>query len=304
MRSRTGIAVRVLVIAVCAISRGTAADDTPIATVNGHEIAQSDLDAAFVIRRVPADQQDEFRESVIEDLIDRTLIAEFLDKRKSPAPETELNAQLQLLRTAVEAGGTSLDEVLAGLGLNEDRLRGYLALPLRWKAFVRRTVTDQQLKKYFESHRARFDGTRVRVRQIVLSVPTDAAESDWSAAETKLKQVRQSIADGETSFEAAAREHSTSPSGGQGGDVGFVTYRGQLPPVVTEAAFALEPMVISEVIRSPFGVHLVQAVERKAGEYSLEDVREDVWNERTREFWTEQVALLRKSARIEITTPN
>jgi peptidyl-prolyl cis-trans isomerase C len=193
--------------------------------------------------------------------------------------------------------------VLANFGLTEASLRDYMALPLRWKAFVRRTVTDQELRDYFDSHRAMFDGTRVHVRQIVISVPMDADESAWSAAEAQLDRVRKYIVDGQVSFADAAREHSTSPSGKQGGEIGFVTYRGQLPTEVTAAAFRLQPMEVSMVIRSAFGVHLVEVAERKPGEYSLEDVREEVWDQRTREFWNDQVALARGNARIQIGPP-
>lgn len=300
MRSSIGIAVSLFVFVAGDLAAAESSADAVVATVNGVQITQTELDTAYLIRRIPADRQAQLRDSVLSDLVDRALVTGFLDKRKAPAPESELNAQVGLLETAVEAGGTSLDEVLASLGLTKDRLRAYLSLALRWKAFVRRTVTDQELRDYFASRRAQFDGTKVRVRQIVVSLPNDAPEADWAAAETRLNSVRGSIVDGEISFEDAAREHSTSPSGKLGGELGFVTYRGQLPPDVTAAAFALESGEISKVIRSPFGVHLVQAAEREPGDYSLEDVRDEVWEQRAREFWDEQVARLRETARIKI----
>lgn len=276
-----------------------------VATVDGSNITQAELDAEFLIRRVPADKQEQLRSVVLDDLVERRLIAAFLDQRKAPVPEPELNAQIELLKRAVEAGGQgSLADILAKRGLTEEQLREQLSLPLRWKAFVRRTITDQELRDYFEARRVEFDGTQVHLRQIVIGVPSTADESAWMMAESTLNQVRRLIAADKLSFEDAAKQHSTSPSGKQGGDLGFIGYRGRVSSAVADAAFALMPNELSNVIRSPFGVHLVQVIERKPGEYSLEDVREQVWEQKTRDFWNDQVAVARKTAKIQIESPS
>jgi len=291
-------------LSLCFVLSASAADEAVqqvVATVDGSKITQADIDAEFLIRSVPAGKQEQLRPVILNDLIERRLIAAFLDLRKAPVPDSELDAQVDLLKRAVEAGGQgSLADILAKRGLTEEQLRAQISLPLRWKAFVRRTVTDQELRDYFEARRVEFDGTRVHVRQIVIGVPAGADESAWMMAEATLNQVREMIGAGKQSFEDAARLHSTSPSGKQGGDLGFIGYRGRVPPEVADAAFALMPNELSNVVRSPFGVHLVQVIERKPGEYSLEDVREQVWEQKTRDFWNDQVAAVRKSATIEI----
>lgn len=286
-----------------ALADGKAASPV-IATVNGADITQAELDTEFLIRRVPAERQGELGTVILNDLIDRRLVAAWLDQRKAPVPEPELETQLEVLKRAVEAGGQgTLADVLAKRGLTEQRLRDQLALPLRWKAHIRRTITDQQLRDYFDAHKVEFDGTQVRVRQIVISVPPDADDTAWTSANATLQQVRSMINDGQLKFEEAARAHSTSPSGKHGGDIGFISYRGRVPREVAAAAFALKTDELSDVIRSPFGLHVVQVTERKPGDYSLEDVREQVWDQKTRDAWTEQVATARKTAKVQIVTP-
>jgi peptidyl-prolyl cis-trans isomerase C len=294
---------------VCAVANlgliAVAAEDAGpqvVATVDGSEITQSELDAEFLIRQVPPDKQNSLRKVVLHDLISRRLVAAFLDERKAPVPEPELDARIELLKRAVEAGGQgSLADVLAKRGLTEEQLRTQLSLPLRWKAFVRRTVTDEELRDYFEARRVEFDGTQVRVRQIVIGLPAKASEPEWLKAEATLKQVRTQIVEGKLSFNDAARQYSTSPRAG--GDLGFISYHGLMPPQFAAVAFALMPEELSEVFRSGLGVHLVQVTERKPGEYSLEDVREQVWEQRTRDYWNDQVAAARQSATIRIMTP-
>lgn len=286
-----------VLFAVC--TRG-AEPDAVVATVNGRAVRQSDLEAEFFSRRVPPERQAELRARVLDELIDRRLIEAFLDARRAPVPERELQAQLDLLRKIVEATQGDFEQAVAALGFTEATLRRHLSLPLRWKAYVRRTVTDQELRAYFDAHRAEFDGTQVRASQIVLSVPAGADEAAWAQAEATLNEVRREIVSGQISFAEAARQHSTSPSGRDGGDVGYFPFRGRLPHAVASVAFALMPQQLSEVFRSPFGVHLLQVTDRKPGDLSLEDVREAVWEQRAHELWRDQVALERKSARIRI----
>jgi len=304
MKSPCAIVGLILLFANDAAHTAAAPASRVVATVNDKQITQADLDSEYLVRRIPAEKQAQFRESVLNDLVDRQLIAAFLDSRKTPVPEAELDAQLDLLKRAVESGQGSFAEVIGRLGLTEESLRAHLALPLRWRSFVRNTVTDQELRDYFEAHRPEFDGTQVRVRQIVISIPKGSDAAKWTETESKLKSVRQSIRDKKITFDDAARQHSTSPSGKQGGDLGWVAYRGRLPAELVQAAFALQPGEMGEVIRTTFGVHLVQVTDRKPGEYSLEDVRQEVWNQRAQEYWNQQVAEARKTARIRMHSPS
>ena len=61
-----------------------------------------------------------------------------------------------------------------------------------------------------------------------------------------------------------------------GGDLGFFG-RGQMVAAFEEAAFALEPGVLSEPVRSPFGFHVLRVEEREAATTrQLEDVRDEL----------------------------
>jgi parvulin-like peptidyl-prolyl isomerase len=117
-------------------------------------------------------------------------------------------------------------------------------------------------------------------------------------AEDLLLQVKEDIAAGKTTFADAAKKHSQAPTAADGGDVGWFGWRGGLPAAVSEEAFALETGAVSEPVRSPLGVHLVQVVEREPGRLSLEDVRPAVYNALSKSLWQEIAQRQRKSARI------
>lgn len=270
-----------------------------LVTVNGRDITQSDLEAEYLSRQAPEAARAALRERMIEDLIDRALIKSFLQKLQVSAQEPELELQMSILRRAAGQTEEEFSGALSKLGLTEDTLRAHLALPLAWRSYVRQTVTDEQLRQHFAMHRDEFDGTEVRASQIVITVPADADEAARSDAEQKLADVRTAVASGKLTFADAARQYSASPSGKEGGDLGFFAYRGRLPIAISNVAFSLKPGEISQPFRSPFGVHLVTVTDRRPGELSLEDVRGAVLDQVSRQFWDEQVQAERKTARIQ-----
>ncbi|KAF0814926.1 putative peptidyl-prolyl cis-trans isomerase Cbf2 [Andreprevotia sp. IGB-42] len=84
-------------------------------------------------------------------------------------------------------------------------------------------------------------------------------------------------------FEAYAREHSTCPSGKQGGSLGQFG-RGQMVPEFDAAAFALgEGELSPELVETQFGFHIIKAGKKTAGE----SVAFDQVQERLQQYLTE-----------------
>lgn len=77
------------------------------------------------------------------------------------------------------------------------------------------------------------------------------------------EELRQRIVDGED-FAAIAEEYSDDPgSAASGGDLGWFG-RGMMVPAFEEAAFSLEVGEISEPIKSDFGYHIIEVLDRDA----------------------------------------
>lgn len=270
-----------------------------IVKVNGTAITESDVAFMATTRQLKPEQRAEQESKLIDELVDRQLVRDFLARRKISAPADELGFQIQQAEDAVKKHGDDPATLLAKLGYTPDRLKSELGLPLAWQAYVRHTVTLPQTKDYFESHRAELDGTQLRARQIFLKLPPNSTEAEQAAKRNLLTELRSQIESGKLTFADAARKHSESPSKDQGGDVGFFGARGKLPTSVTRAAFALKVNELSEPIVSPFGIHLIQVTERVPGDLSLEDVRSEIIAKLSDQLWADTVRNERKSATIE-----
>lgn len=297
----------VVAFAVCAVGLAftvqpvglTAAEtDAVLAVVNGRPLRQSDLDLHCLVRRIPEAERANQRERLIEKLIDQRLLAEFLTARRTEAAPEELDARIAGVRAAIARGGKDPDAELQRLGISADVLRQALALPLAWQQHVRRVVTADQLAEHWAAHHVRYDGTRRRVSQIVLTLPADADDAARQAAVDRLTALQAELAAGRLTFADAARTHSQSPSREQGGDVGWMVYGTNLPRELADVAFSLPLQAVSPPTRSRFGVHLLTVTAEEPGDLSLEDVRGEVLTDLGRRLWDEQLATERANAKI------
>lgn len=147
-------------------------------------------------------------------------------------------------------------------------------------------VSEDDIRKYYEEKKdTRFTEPRqVRARHILLRVPPDATEKQKREAREKLEAWRREIVEQGADFAALAREHSEDPGSKEaGGELGWFG-EGRMVKPFEKAAFALSPGEVSQVVETPFGLHLIQVEEvRDARVRPLEEVREEIAEEIRRE---------------------
>ena len=269
-----------------------------LVTVNGEKITEATLRSYLLSRRIPESQWPSVREKLLDDVIDRELIREFLKTNKATANKVQLERQLALSRKVAEATGDKLDDVLKRLGLTEQTLQEELALPLAWRAYVSRVITESQMAERFKQKTKYYDGTKVTARQIFLKLPKQTSPQHMESLWSKLKAIKSQVENGEITFESAATKHSESPSGKKGGDIGSFRYKGRMPAEITGVAFQLEAGEISKPFQSKFGMHLIQVTKITPGQFSLEDARPSIFDDLSDEIYETTVKKLRSTARI------
>lgn len=109
---------------------------------------------------------------------------------------------------------------------------------------------------------------QTRARHILIRTSEVLPDTE---VEARLLALRERITYGDK-FEELAKVHSEDLSSARGGDLGWV-YRGDTVPEFERAMDALEIGEVSQPVRSPFGWHLIQVLERRV---------QDVTEERTR----------------------
>lgn len=126
-------------------------------------------------------------------------------------------------------------------------------------------VEESDVERAYAEHPEMCDEPeRVTVRQVL--VPT----------ENEAREVRRQAERDAKNFDLLARSRSRSPEAPRGGMMGTFA-RGELPPELEAAAFALDEGRISEVVKSPFGYHVLRVDERRpARRRALEDCRADL----------------------------
>ena len=109
----------------------------------------------------------------------------------------------------------------------------------------------------------------------------------------RAKALREQLLQPGADFAAFAEKHSEDPgSAVRGGDLGFFA-RGRMVGAFEEAAFALEPGGLSEVIETEFGAHIIKVEARRApGVRPFEDVRESLVAEIVKSLQAEARAAL------------
>ena len=140
--------------------------------------------------------------------------------------------------------------------------------------------------------------TQTHARHILIK--TTKVMSD-AKAEARLKQLRQRLANGD-SFEDLAKRNSEDVTAPQGGDLGWLT-PGETVPAFEQAMNALEPGQISEPVKSQFGWHLIQVLERRTKnmekEFKRMQARQILFERRVEPAFEDWLSQLRGQAYID-----
>lgn len=282
----------------CLLNSVAAAQKT-VVTVNGSTITKADVDAYMQSRQVPKTLRKTLRKTFARRLVDLRLMEAHLKTMKVEAKKTQLDKAVQSWNRRMRLKKLDPKAVMKKRGLTEAGLRRELWLPIAWSNYARQLIPAMEIRERFAKRRTQFDGTRVRASQIVRKLSKSATMEQRKAAVAFLRKLHGEITSGSITFEDAAKKHSQSPSGKQGGDLGFFAYSGSMPTAITSVAFGLKKGEMSKPFVTPFGVHIVKVTDIKPGQLSLEDVRGEVFDQIAKERWNATVAKLRKTAKIE-----
>lgn len=141
-------------------------------------------------------------------------------------------------------------------------------------------LTDDQLRHYYDQNKDQFrTPERVHVRHILLKT-TDKSPAQVTAVEAKAQDLLKQIKAG-ASFPDVASKYSEDPgSAVKGGDLGWIV-RDQTVKAFENAAFSLKPNELSGVIKTEYGFHIIQVLEKQDAHLKpFEEVKDQLATER------------------------
>lgn len=109
---------------------------------------------------------------------------------------------------------------------------------------------------------------QTRARHILIKTNEIVSENE---ARNRLRTLKERL-ENKSDFAELARVHSEDTSASRGGDLGWLS-PGDTVPEFERAMDALKPGQISDPVRSPFGLHLIQVVERRSEDMSRDRQR-------------------------------
>lgn len=185
------------------------------------------------------------KEKILETMIERMLLYTFLGEDQSFDLENPSRYQNCLSEWMVTI---KKNISILQVSDNQERLKNRLCQGslvqqyLKEKIYPKALVSEEEIMTYFEQHKADFEKPQmVKIRQILLP------------SEEQAKTLKPQLS--ANNFSTMARRHSIAPEKFSGGALPAFA-KGQMPPVF-EVVFFMKTDQISEVMKSPYGFHIM-----------------------------------------------
>lgn len=246
--------------------------DRIVAVIGDEFITESELQLQLLQAKAKTDDP-EMRRRVLEAMMnDKLVLAQaVIDSVEVPEEEVTRRLDMQIKQMARYYGSERRLEQVVGMSVNDmkreyrDDIRKRLMIDMiKQQKFGEMEVTHREVLEFFETYRDSLPPVpeQVEMRQIAMfpRVIETFREQARQTAEALLDSL-QAGAD----FEELARRHSDDAGSARtGGNLGLAR-RGVFVREFEEAAFALAPGQVSDVVETQFGFHIIKLLE-KAGE--------------------------------------
>jgi peptidyl-prolyl cis-trans isomerase C len=286
-----------------------------LARVNGEAVSKVDFDRLIKNMElrsnqpIPAERRDAVYRQVLDELVTYTVLSQETRARKVAVTDDEVESAITQMRARV---GTEEDfkKALDARGMTLDKLKADTRVDISTNKMVEAEVatqpppTEVEVRGFYDKNPDKFkQDEAVRASHILFRVEenADAAtkKKAMDEAQSVLKQARAG-----SDFAELAKKHSADGSAQQGGDLNFFT-RGQMVPPFDQAAFAMKPGEISDIVTTQFGYHIIKVTDRRPpSTVPFEQV-----SDRIKEFLTAQqkqqkadgfIQSLKQKAKIEV----
>ncbi len=260
------------------------------AVVNGTVISLSELDNEVnQAKRRMAQQGQMVKEAdtaklksqILDRLIEQKLLYAQSKKEGIKISDKTIDDHLAKLQARFPSKA-EFDKALKQMNLTEASLREKTREGMAIQELITKdvadkiTITDDEVKKFYKSHPEFFkQPEQVKASHILIKSDAKDDQAKKDAAKKKIEDIQKKVKNG-GDFAELAKKYSEGPSSKQGGDLGYFG-RGQMVKPFEDAAFALKPGQVSDIVQTRFGYHLIKVTDKKAaGTVPFKDVKEKI----------------------------
>ena len=143
------------------------------------------------------------------------------------------------------------------------------------------SIEDSRAREFYEGNASRYGVPEERrARHILIRASSSVSESELAEAQSKAQQLLDEVrANPERFAEVAQRESQDPGSAGSGGDLGFFG-PGAMVPEFEEVVFKAAVGEISDIVRTDFGLHIIEVTDIKpASLRPFDEVRDEIIDE-------------------------
>lgn len=243
------------------------------------------------------------KDKVVNELIVKAILNSEIEKRKIKISDADVEKELK--KTIEKVGSKEkFNEILKQYGISASQIKEDMREEVKVQKLVDSLsivkISDEDAKKFYNSNLDKFKyPDKVKASHILISADPDRIKEVILAQEDASKLTEQQIEEkvkqeleakrvkaqklleeakrDSSQFEKLAKENSDDPgSAQQGGDLGFFT-KDQMVPEFANAAFSAKPSVVTGLVKSPYGYHIILVKDRvAAGTEPFEKVKDDI----------------------------
>ena len=298
------------------------AQDILVASVNGTGIPQERLERGFeedlrqrkmhLLQIRNPERLKEMRRAVLDNLIEQELFWQEAQKAGTIATQAEVESAY---------AGTKAQFKSAEAFEQRIRVEGYT--PETYRELVKRqvsaskyasgvaakaaAVTDAEVHRFYVDNPDKFHRPeQVRARHIMVKVAKDASDAERAAKRARIEEILKQVRAGED-FEQLAQLHSEAPTKQWGGEMDPFG-RGQVDKALEDAALALSPGQVSDLLATPESFQLLKLESRSEAITVSEDsarerIRDYLQEIRARQAVTREAERLRAAGDVKILLP-
>lgn len=226
-----------------------------VAKVNDEVITKDELYEALV---------EQNGEQVLGTLISEKIIDLEAKKHKIEVKDEEIEEKIETMKENF-GGEEGLNQAMAYYGFSMNDLEKGMAMNIKIKKLLgpNISISEEEMKEFFENNKEAFgQKEQVKARHILVETEDEA------------KEVIKKLKAGED-FAKLAKKYSKDESNkDSGGDLGFFG-KGEMVKEFEDAAFSLKVNEISEPVKTTYGYHIIEVLDKKEAKEAKYDDNKD-----------------------------